>query len=147
MSTFNGVAVAANPTTGLVAAIAGPFPCTNTRNTFTPGIAVVMLAFATSANPSATGKIPPTFGSGGVTGINAFPVHPSTAPEQSAKLITIDGVPAAPNALGAGNNPSVNWSKLTSPATNDRDTAAYNTLHGPDVIAIMSPYNVEDPLP
>jgi hypothetical protein len=89
----------------------------------------------------------PTFGSGGVTGINAFPEHGSNAPEQSAKLITIDGVPVAPNALGAGNNPSVNCSKLTSPATNDRDTAAYSTLHGPDVIAMMSPNNVEEPPP
>ena len=106
-----------------------------------------MLAFATSANPSATGNIPPTFGSGGVIGINAFPEHPSNAPEQSAKLITIDGVPAAPNAAGAGNNPSVNCVKLTSPATNDADTAAYNTLHGPLAIAMMSPYNVDDPRP
>jgi hypothetical protein len=63
----------------------------------------------------------------------------SNAPEQSAKLITIDGVPEA-NALGAGNNPSV----LSVP-TSDFDTAAYNTLQGPVLIATMFPNSVEVP--
>jgi len=82
----------------------GPFPCTNIRKLFTPGVRVSP-ACATSANPSATGNMPPTLT---VTDPVASPEHTSNAPEQSAKLITIDGVPAGANALGAGNNDCVN---------------------------------------
>jgi hypothetical protein len=56
----------------------------------------------------------------------------------------IDGVPAV-NAGGAGNNPSVSRSSKLSVATNDLDTAAYNTLHSPVLIATMFPNNVDVP--
>src|SRR6185369_10095300 len=143
MSTFSGVAPDDNPITGFVAAIAGPFPCTNTRKLLTPAESVSPVA-ATSAIPFAAGRFPPTFV---VTAPVASPEHTSNAPEQSAKLITIEGVPAAPNADGAGNNPSVNCVAASSVATNDLETAAYNTLHGPAVIETMSPNSVEEPPP
>src|SRR6185503_19587237 len=135
MSNFGGVDPDDCPITGFVAAIAGPFPCTNTRKLFTPRDGVSPVA-ATSANPSATGRFPPTFV---VTAPVAAPEHTSNAPEQSAKLITIDGVPAAPNADGAGNNPSVNCVAASSVPTSDLDTAAYRTLHGPVVMLTTSP--------
>src|SRR6185436_5527034 len=113
----------------------GPFPCTKIRKLFTPGTLVIP-ACATSAKPSAMGMIPPTLVT---TEPVASPEQTSKAPEQSAKLIIIDGVPSAPNAAGAGNNPSVNCSKLTSPGTNDRDTAAYTTLPPPVANATTSP--------
>src|SRR6266404_582685 len=120
----------------------GPFPCTNIRKLLTPGVSVNP-ACAASAIPLATGKIPPTLV---VTDPVAIPEQTSNKPEQSAKLMIIEGVPVAPNALGAGNNPSVNCSKLTSPDTNDRDTAAYSTLHPPFLIATISPNSVDGPL-
>src|SRR2546425_6914533 len=86
-------------TTDVVVAVermSGPLPNTNTRNTFTPGIAVRPTA-AGSAKPSATGRMPPILTPAGPP-VN--PVQPSNSPLQSAKLITIDGVPALPNALG-----------------------------------------------
>jgi hypothetical protein len=70
--------------------------------------------------PFATGIIPPTFV---VTPPVASPEHMSNDPEQSAKLITIDGVPAV-NAAGAANRPSVNWVNPSSVDLSDRDTAA-----------------------
>src|SRR6476661_7401537 len=101
----------------------GPLPWTNIRKLLTPGMSVVVPAVATSAIPLATGSVPPTL----VLMLPlATPEHMSKEPAQSAKLIIIDGVPAL-NWLGAGNNPCVNCSKLTGPATNDADTAAYNT--------------------
>src|SRR5438128_1631431 len=107
------------------------------RKLLTPGIRVVVAAVATSAKPSATGRVPKL----GPTAEQA-----SNAPERSAKLITIEGVPEV-NWLGAGNNPWVNWSKLTGPATKDADTAAYNTLQGPVDRATMSPNKVDEPPP
>jgi hypothetical protein len=81
--------------------------------------------------------MPPTFT---LTDPVASPEHTSNAPAQSAKLMTIDGVPAV-NAAGAGNNPSVNCVNPSSAALNDRDTAAYTTLHPPVAIATTSPNN------
>src|SRR5215470_1737118 len=118
----------------------GPFPSTKIRKLFTPGTRVTPLC-ATSANPSAAGIVPATWVD---TAPVATPEQRSNAPEQSAKLITIDGVPFA-NALGAGNNPSVNCSKLTAPRTNDRDTAAYSTLQPPEARLTISPYSVDVP--
>ena len=82
--------------------MSGPLPNTNTRKLLTPGVSVPAVFDATSAIPSAAGNIPPTFVD---TDPVASPEQMSRAPEQSAKLITIDGVPAAPNAPGAGNTP------------------------------------------
>src|SRR5215212_4057101 len=79
----------------------GPSPCTNIRKLLTPGVMVVVAAFAASAMPLATGRVPPTLV---VTPPVASPEQTSKAPEQSAKLITIEGVPAV-NAAGAGNRP------------------------------------------
>src|SRR6476659_8890491 len=106
------------------------------RKLLTPGVRVNPLC-ATSANPSATGIIPGSPKPG--------EEQLSNNPEQSAKLITIDGVPAAPKALGAANKPWVNCSKLTGPATNDADTAAYSTLHPPLANATTSPHSVDGP--
>src|SRR5581483_9865558 len=97
---------------------------------------------AASAMPSAAGIVPPTFV---VTPPVALPEQMSKAPEQSAKLMTIDGVPLV-KALGAGNRPCVNCSKLTPPATNEADSAAYSALPSvPVANATMSPHSVEVP--
>src|ERR687884_175896 len=97
---------------------------------------------AGSAKPSAAGIVPPTLV---VTPPVARPEQMSKAPEQSAKLMTIDGVPDV-KAAGAGNSPSVSCSKLTSPATNERDTAANSALPlGALASATMSPHSVEVP--
>src|SRR4030095_15392191 len=76
----------------------GPLPCTNILKSLF-GDRVRPFA-AASANPSATGNVPPPFV---VTPPDALPEQTSNAPEQSAKLITIDGV--GPIAAGDGNNP------------------------------------------
>src|SRR3989442_9831502 len=135
-------------TTDVVVAVermSGPLPNTNTRNTFTPAMAVVV-AVAGSAKPSATGRIPPILVNTVVGPAPIVsPVQPSNSPLQSAKLITIEGVPALPNALGAGNRPVVMASTPLAPS--DADTAAYSTLQGPFVIATISPYRVDDPRP
>jgi predicted protein tyrosine phosphatase len=67
----------------------------------------------------------------------------SKAPEQSAKLIIIEGV--APNADGFANSPSVACVAASSVATDDLDTAAYSTLHDPAPRATMFPNVVAVP--
>src|SRR5947208_644236 len=105
--------IAVPPAAGL---ISGPLPSTKIRYVFTPGVAAPAVEVETSANPSGAGSVPPTLV---VTDPVAMPEQISNAPEQSAKLIIIEGVPDG-NALGAGNKPCV-----ASPgATNDGDTAA-----------------------
>src|SRR6185503_18482327 len=97
------------------------------RKLLTPGMTVVVAAVAGSAMPLATGSMPPTLTA---TLPVASPQQMSNAPEQSAKLITIEGVPAV-NWAGAGNRPSVNWVNLSSVAISERESAAYNTLQAP----------------
>src|SRR6266705_3680839 len=141
MSSLSTVAGVFGTTDCVVAVerMSGPLPNTNTRNTFTPGMAVVV-DVAGSAKPSATGRMPPILRPPPIC-----PVKPSNSPLQSAKLITIDGVPALPNWLGAGNSPVVVASTPLAPS--DADTAAYSTLQGPFVIATISPYRVDGPRP
>src|SRR5918992_915121 len=110
--------------------MSGPLPSTNTRKLFTP-TTLAVARLGPSANPSATGMPPPTLV---VTPPVATPEQPSNAPEQSAKLIIIDGVAASPAALP--NSPCVSCSKLTAPGWNDAATAAYSTLHGPVAIVV-----------
>jgi hypothetical protein len=50
--------------------------------------------------------------------------------------MTIEGVAGSPTFV---NSPCVSCSKLTAPAWNEAETAAYNTLHGPVAIATMLP--------
>src|SRR5688572_15626564 len=110
--------------------MSGPLPSTNTRKLFTPGVRGA-LKLPPSANPSPSGITPPIKPTAG-------PVeHTSNVPEQSAKLIIIEGV--GPSAAGLVNSPCVNCSKLTAPGWNDADTAAYTTLHGPVAIAVTLP--------
>src|SRR5687768_3705222 len=120
--------------------MSGPLPNTKTRKLLTPGI-LVNPDCATSAMPLAIGKVPVPAAPGPPA---EGAVHESKAPEQSAKLITIEGVPLA-NAEGAVNGPCANCSKLTAPGTNDAATAAYNTLHGPAVMETMLPKVAELP--
>jgi hypothetical protein len=101
---------------------------------FTPGTSVNPAA-ATSAIPFAIGNVPDTPTAGAV--------QESNPPAQSAKLIIIDGV--APSADGLANNPSVAWVAASSVATDDRDTAAYNTLQPPLAIATIFPNVVAGP--
>ena len=115
--------------------MSGPFPITNTRKLFTPGTSANPAA-ATSAIPFAIGNVPDTPTAGAV--------HESNPPEQSAKLIIIDGV--APKADGLANSPSVACVAPSSVPTDDRDTAAYSTLHGPAAIATMFPNVVDGPV-
>ena len=61
-------------------------------------------------------------------------------------LMTIDGVPLV-NAAGAANRPSVNCVNPSSVPLNDRDTAAYNTLHGPAARLTTLPHVVDEPNP
>ena len=107
--------------------MSGPLPSANTLKLLTPATSV-WPATATSAIPSAAGKVPGTPGAG--------EVQKSKPPEQSAKLIIIDGV--GPSADGLVNNPAV-APALGSPGTADLATAAYMVLHGPAAIDTMFP--------
>src|SRR5689334_19716466 len=97
----------------------GPSPSTKMRKLLTPTV-LVALAVGGSAKPLPTGIVPPTLVP---TAPLVSPEQTSKAPAQSAKLMIIDGVPEVKTA-GAGNRPSVNCSKLTGPATKERETAA-----------------------
>jgi hypothetical protein len=77
---------------------------------------------------------------------NAGEEHTSNAPEQSAKLMIIEGVPAG-NALPAPNSPSVFCVPGSSVALNERDTAAYSTLQGPLANDTMLPNSKDEPPP
>src|ERR1044072_3237280 len=125
--------IAVPPTAG---ARLGPLPCTNMRKLFTPSVRAA-LAVAASEKPSATGSVPPTLV---LTAPSVSPEQTSNAPEQSAKLIIIEGVPLV-NAAGAVNRPSVFCVNPSSAALNERATAAYSTLHGPVVMLATLPNN------
>src|SRR6185503_11466196 len=128
----------------------GPSPSTNMRKLLTPGVTVVV-AVAGSAIPSAAGIVPPTltkWSSSPPFGTIVSPEQMSKLlePEQSAKLMIMEGVPAA-NAPGAANWPSVLRANPSSLATSERAIAAYITLHGPAARLTALPNVPETPPP
>src|SRR5688572_31782289 len=104
MSNLNVLLVTIAEVLPVAGRMSGPLPSAKTRKLLMPDINV-WPATATSAKPSAAGNCPGSPVAGDV--------HSSNAPEQSAKLMIIDGV--GPRAEGFVNSPWVNCSKETCP--------------------------------